>query len=254
MKYFVLGAFSSAIFVYGIALTYGATGSTNLAEIAAFLARNIVVHERRPARRPRPAHRRLRLQGRRGALPHVDAGRLPGLADPRRRLHGGDREDRRLRGAAPRVCISTFPTLSQTWQPVLWVLAAATLLLGAVLALVQRDIKRMLAYSSINHAGFVLLGVQAGTASGLAGSLYYLFAYSLLVLGSFAVVGIVGSRGDESHDLDAYRGLGRRSPVLAATFAGAAARAGRRALHDGLLREVLRRRAPQWRRTPTASP
>ena len=80
LKYFVLGAFSSAIFVYGIALTYGATGTTNLPQIADFLSRNVLASQRGAARRAGPAAGRLRLQDRRGALPHVVARRLRGVA------------------------------------------------------------------------------------------------------------------------------------------------------------------------------
>jgi NADH-quinone oxidoreductase subunit N len=77
----------------------------------------------------------------------------------------------------------------------------------------------MLAYSSINHAGFILVGLAAATSQGISGSVYYVFVYALLVLGSFAVITVVGGRGDRDHDLDAYRGLGRRQPVLALAFA-----------------------------------
>ena len=218
MKYFILGAFSSAVFVYGIALTYGATGSTNLAQIGSFLAQNVVVsngvllgglalllvgfgfkvaavpfHMWTPdvyAGSPTPAVGFMAAVAKIGAF-----------------------------SALLRVLFSTFPTLRSTWQPILWVLAILTLLLGAVAAIVQRDVKRMLAYSSINNAGFVLLGVQAATSRGAQGSLYYLFVYALLVLGSFGVIGIVGGRGDERHGIGRYRGLGRRRPVLAASFA-----------------------------------
>jgi len=118
-----------------------------------------------------------------------------------------------------RVFFSTIGTLSTDWQPVLWVMAIVTLLLGAILGLVQRDVKRMLAYSSINHAGFILVGLAAATAKGISGSVYYVFVYAFLVLGSFAVITVVGGKGDHDHDLDAYRGLGRRQPVLALAFA-----------------------------------
>src|SRR6202011_3153674 len=89
---------------------------------------------------------------------------------------------------------------------------------GAVLAVVQLDIKRMLAYSSINHAGFVLVGLQAGTSRGVAGSLFYLLTYTFLILGSFAVVTLVGGRGDAHHGLERYRGLSARRPGLALAF------------------------------------
>jgi NADH-quinone oxidoreductase subunit N len=86
-------------------------------------------------------------------------------------------------------------------------------------ALAQRDIKRMLAYSSINHAGFVLLGLQVATARGVEGSLYYLFVYTFMVIGAFAVVTVVGGRGDTDHDLDRYRGLAVGHPWLAGSLA-----------------------------------
>ena len=94
-----------------------------------------------------------------------------------------------------------------------------SLVLGAFVALRQRDVKRMLAYSSINHAGFILLGVVAGTARGASASLYYLFVYMFMTIGSFAVVTVLGRSGDDDHDLSRYRGLAGRQPVLALAFA-----------------------------------
>jgi NADH-quinone oxidoreductase subunit N len=114
-----------------------------------------------------------------------------------------------------RIFVTTFPTIRADWQPIIWVLAVISLLLGATVGIVQRDVKRMLAYSSINHAGFVLLGLYLGTQRGVSGSLYYLFTYSFMVLGSFAVITIIGGLGDEYHDLDRWRGLARRQPWLA---------------------------------------
>jgi NADH-quinone oxidoreductase subunit N len=116
------------------------------------------------------------------------------------------------------VFFSTFDTLKLDWQPIVWVLAVATLLVGSVLAIVQEDIKRVLAYSSISHAGFVLIGLQAANDKGLAGSLYYLLTYAFMVLGSFTVVTLVGRKGDARHDLNAYRGLSSRRPALALAF------------------------------------
>jgi NADH-quinone oxidoreductase subunit N len=118
-----------------------------------------------------------------------------------------------------RVFVSTLPTLRDDWQPIVWVIAVLSLVLGAFVAIVQRDVKRMLAYSSINHAGFILLGLQVATTRGIAASLYYIFTYALIVMGSFAVVALVGKRGDDSHSIDDFRGLARRQPVLATTFA-----------------------------------
>ena len=91
-------------------------------------------------------------------------------------------------------------------------------MVGAVLAIVQTDVKRMLAYSSISHAGFILVGVQAASDRGVSGALFYLLAYTFMVVGSFGVVTVVGRRGDADHGLDAYRGLATRRPVLALAF------------------------------------
>jgi NADH-quinone oxidoreductase subunit N len=218
MKYFVLGAFSSAIFVYGIALTYGATGSTNLAGIASYLANNVITSNGLLL-----AGLALLLVGfgfKIAAVPfHMWTPDVyQGAPTP---ATGFMAAIAKVGGFAAllRVFFSSFHTLAFDWQPILWALAILTLVTGAVLGLVQRDIKRMLAYSSINHAGFVLLGLQAASASGIAGSLYYVFVYAFLVLGSFTVIAIVGARGDRDHDLEAYRGLGRRQPVLALCFA-----------------------------------
>ena len=118
-----------------------------------------------------------------------------------------------------RVLFSSFGVVSTDWRPIVYGLAVLSLLLGAFVALRQRDVKRMLAYSSINHAGFILLGVVAGTARGASASLYYLFVYMFMAIGSFAVVTVLGGEGDADHDLARYRGLAGRQPVLALAFA-----------------------------------
>lgn len=218
MKYFVLGAFSSAIFVYGIALTYGATGSTNLAEIASYLATNVLTSNGLLL-----AGLALLLVGfgfKIAAVPfHMWTPDVyQGAPTP---ATGFMAAIAKVGGFAAllRVFFSSFNTLAIDWKPLLFVLAILTLVTGAVLGLVQRDIKRMLAYSSINHAGFVLLGLQAAATSGIAASLYYVFVYAFLVLGSFTVIALVSSRGDRDHLIENYRGLGRRQPVLALSFA-----------------------------------
>jgi NADH-quinone oxidoreductase subunit N len=118
-----------------------------------------------------------------------------------------------------RVFVYALGGYQADWRPYLYALAVATMLVGSVLAVVQTDVKRMLAYSSINHAGFILVGVQAGTAEGTSGALFYLAAYTFMVIGSFGVVTLVSRRGDSLTKLDDYRGLSRREPVLAFVFA-----------------------------------
>ena len=157
VKYFVLGAFSSAFFLYGIALVYGATGSTNLVEIVDFLRRARAARQRAAARRARAAARRLRLQGRRGAVPLLDARRVPGRADAGHRRSWPRRSRWPAFAGLLRVFFLAFGAYRVDWQPIVYVAGRAHAGRRAVLAIVQTDVKRMLAYSSINHAGFILV-------------------------------------------------------------------------------------------------
>ncbi len=118
-----------------------------------------------------------------------------------------------------RVFVVAFAHNKIDWQPYVYALAVATLLVGAVLAVVQTDVKRMLAYSSINHAGFILVAVQAASAEGTSAALFYLAAYTFMVIGSFGVVAIVSRRGDRHTSLDDFKGLSRGEPLLAFVFA-----------------------------------
>jgi NADH-quinone oxidoreductase subunit N len=114
-----------------------------------------------------------------------------------------------------RVLIGSFDLYRVDWRPAVWVLAVISLLVGSVAALVQTDVKRMLAYSSIGHAGYILIGVQAATNEGTSAALFYVMSYALMVFGSFAVVTVVARRGDDEHALADYRGLASREPLLA---------------------------------------
>ncbi len=218
LKYWVLGAFSSAIFVYGIALTYGATGSTNLPQIADFLSHNVVA-----TNGVLLGGLALLLVGfgfKMAAVPfHMWSPDVyQGSPSPVTGFMAAVAKVGAF-AAILRVLVSTFPTLRADWQPVVWALAFLSLLLGAIVALMQRDVKRMMAYSSINHVGFILLGVEAASARGVAAALYYLFTYTFLTVGSFAVISLMGRAGDTGHDLTDYRGLATRQPWLAGGFA-----------------------------------
>ncbi len=218
LKYFILGGFSSAIFVYGIALTYGATGSTNLTQIADFLSKNLVVSNGLLL-----AGLALLVVGfafKVAAVPfHMWTPDVyQGAPSPVTGFMAAVAKAGAF-AAMLRVLFSSFGTVTTDWRPILYGLAVLSLVLGAFVALRQRDVKRMLAYSSINHAGFILLGVVAGTKQGASASLYYLFAYMLMTIGSFAVVTVLGRHGDGDHDLSRYRGLAGRQPVLALAFA-----------------------------------
>jgi NADH-quinone oxidoreductase subunit N len=218
LKYFILGGFSSAIFVYGIALTYGATGSTNLTQIADFLSKNVVLSNGLLL-----AGLALLLVGfafKVAAVPfHMWTPDVyQGAPSPVTGFMAAVAKAGAF-AAMLRVLFSALGVVTTDWRPVIYALAVLSLVLGAFVALRQRDVKRMLAYSSINHAGFILLGVYAGTTRGASAALYYLFAYMLMTIGSFAIVTVLGRAGDGDHDLSRYRGLAGRQPLLALAFA-----------------------------------
>ncbi len=217
LKYFVLGAFSSAFLLYGIALTYGATGSTNLTFIADFLAKNVLLDNGVLL-----AGMALMLVGfgfKVSAVPFQawTPDVYQGSPSP---VTGFMASAAKAAGFAAllRVFYLALEPYRVDWRPIIWVLAVLTLLLGSILAVVQTNVKRMLAYSSITHAGFVLVAVQAGTPTGTAAALFYLLTYAVMVIGTFGVVTLIGGQGDSHHRIDDYRGLARRSPVLAVGF------------------------------------
>ena len=191
IKYFVLGAFSSAIFLYGIALVYGATGTTSLTGIVDFLAQNTLVRAGHAARRVRrccSSGLGFKVVG--GAVPHVDARRLPGRAHAGHRVHG--RRPPRPPGS-PR-CSAIFsrrvPAVPRpTGAPWSGCSPCSRSLVGSIGTVLQTDIKRMLAYSSIAHAGLRAdRRSRPATPQGREAALFYLFVYSFMVIGSFAVV------------------------------------------------------------------
>jgi len=218
MKYFVLSAFSSAFLLYGIALVYGSTGTTNLTGIAAWLAENVGV-----TNGVLMAGLALLLVGfgfKVAAVPfHTWTPDVyQGSPTPTTAFMAGASKAAGF-AALLRVFMTSFHVLRLDWRPLIWVLAILSLLVGSTLAVVQTDVKRMLAYSSISHAGYILVGLQAGTSGGVAGSLFYLLAYTFMVMGSFAIATAVGRRGDAAHDLESYKGLSSRRPALAFGFA-----------------------------------
>ena len=217
LKYLLLGAFASGFFLYGIALIYGATGTTVLRRIAAVLASG----------RPPGA---LFLLG--GGLLLVGFGFK--LASVPFHMWTPDVYEGAptsvtafmiagTKAAAVaaflRVFLFALPTLHWHWSAAIWVLAVLTMTLGNLVALVQQNIKRMLAYSSIAHAGYVLVALVAGGSSGATSILFYLVAYALMNLGAFAVMIAVQGHGQEWLSLGDYAGLGSRRPVLAACMA-----------------------------------
>ena len=215
IKYFVLGAFSSAFLLYGIALTYGSTGSTNLIHIRDYLG--AVVFRDQHLLMAAMALLLVGLSFKVAAAPfHFWAPDVyQGAPSP---VTGWMASVAKAAGFAAllRIFFAAFASHRIDWTPIVSVLAAVTLVVGAVMAILQNDVKRMLAFSSVSHAGYVLIAVQAATDQGTAAALFYLFTYTYMVLGTFAVVGAMGR--DDEHPLTNYAGLGRSRPVLAIGF------------------------------------
>ncbi len=213
LKYFLLGGFASAIFAYGAALTYGATGSTNLTVIANVLSTTYLVKSG------------ILLAGvgllavgfafKIAAVPfhQWSPDVYDGAPTPVTGLMAGIVKVGAF-AAFLRVMLEAVGTSQSSWRPIVLVLVVLSCLVGAVAGLAQRNIKRLLAYSSINTAGFMLLGLWSGTPRGVSATLYYVAIYAPLTLATFAVATLVGGRGDTQHSLDAYRGLARRQPWL----------------------------------------
>jgi NADH-quinone oxidoreductase subunit N len=217
MKYFILGAFSSAILLYGIALVYGGTGTTSLSGLADFFARVTLTDNGTLL-----AGLMLVLVGlgfKIAAVPfHMWTPDVyEGSPTPVTAFMASATKAAGF-AALLRVLYTGFDAYQTDWRPAIWALAILTLLLGSIVALVQTDIKRMLAYSSISHAGYVMIGLVAGTRQGLRAALFYLLVYTFMTIGSFAVVAVIGRR-DDRHSISDYRALATRQPLLAALLA-----------------------------------
>ncbi len=223
IKYFVLGGFSSAFFLYGIAMVYGTAGSTNFTTIVDSFNASV------PAER----HDAFILAG--VALLLVGLGfkvaAVPfhfwtpdvyqGAPTPVTAFMASVGKVAAF-AAMLRVLIFALPHWRDDYRPIVWILAVLTVVVGSVMAVVQTNVKRMLAFSSVSHAGFILIGVeaaahragQADSGNGVSSALLYMLLYSVLVIGTFAVVTIVSRTGDGATDLASFRGLGKSHPVI----------------------------------------
>ncbi len=214
LKYFVLGAFSTAFLLYGIALVYGATGTTNLHGIGLYLDTFIVLRDGMLL-----AGLAMLLVGlgfKVAAVPfHAWAPDVyVGAPTPVTAFMASAVKAAGF-AALIRVFVEALGVRADDWQPAVFALACATLVVGSVLAAVQSDVKRVLAYSSISHAGFILVGVQAASDSGVASVLFYLAAYAVIAVGSFTVVAVLSGQDDDRTALASLAGLGTRRPALA---------------------------------------
>jgi NADH-quinone oxidoreductase subunit N len=216
LKYLLLGGFATGFLLYGMALIYGATGSTTLRGIAAFTT----------AISSNAGGNVLLLLGigflsvglafKASAAPfHMWTPDVYEGAPTIVTTFMSVATKSAAFAAVGRVFIATFPSISTRWYFPLALIAIFSLFIGNLVAITQDNIKRMLAYSGIAHAGYILLGVLPGTAQGFSATLFYIAAYSVMNFGAFAVVTAITAGGEESADLSHWRGLFYRRPFLA---------------------------------------
>jgi NADH-quinone oxidoreductase subunit N len=217
-KYFVLGGFSSAFFLYGIAFTYGLVGSTHLAQVGEAV--------RSPALAGNPlllVAMGLLLVGfafKVAAVPfHMWT---PDAYEGAPTIVTGFMSTA-VKAAAfaafARVFLYALEPLQADWMPVLWVIAVCTMILGSVVGVAQTNLKRMLAYSSIAHGGYLLVALTAGNEIGRASILFYLVVYAVTNLGAFAVLALLATRDTPAEQLGDFKGLWHASPVMAGMLA-----------------------------------
>lgn len=209
MKYFVLGALSSGLLLYGLSMVYGSTGSLELTRVAFAIEHG-------------QAHQMLAVFG----LVFVVAGIAFKLGAAPFHMwipdvyHGAATPATLLVGAAPKIAAFAFimrllanglQGMTGDWQQMLVVLAVMSLLVGNVVAIAQTNLKRMLAYSTISHMGFVLLGILAGNDNGYSSAMFYVITYAITTLGSFGMILLLSRAGFEAEELDDFRGLNQKS-------------------------------------------
>jgi NADH-quinone oxidoreductase subunit N len=218
IKYFLLGAFSTAFLLYGIALVYGATGATNFSEIAANIARFDLLHSGLLM-----VGVALLLVGfgfKVAAAPfHMWAPDVYEGAPTPITAYMAAAVKAAAFAAFFRLWLEAFPALITAWHQPVWWLAALTMIVGNLVALAQRNLKRLLAYSSIAHAGYILVAMAVGTRLGSSAFMFYLFAYTMATLGAFAVIVALGSAGEDQMGVEEYAGLWTVRPGLAVAMA-----------------------------------
>ena len=219
IKYFLLGSFATAFFLYGIALSFGATGSTSIAAIAAALGTSAT---------PTMAYLALAMMivglgFKVSAAPfHVWTPDVyQGAPAPVVGLDVNRAQSCGVRCAAAHYVLRLLPvSMEHRWRPFLiWVLAAISMTVGNLGALMQRDVKRMLAYSSIAHAGYLLVAFTAFPHDGIAAACFYTASYAAMNVGAFAVITQVGGYDEKLRTVADYQGLAMRRPILTALLA-----------------------------------
>ena len=217
LKYFLLGSFATAFLLYGIAWIYGLTGSTNIEQVATFLDQ-----DRQPAA----------LAGLAMALVFVGFAFKVSVAPFQiwapDVYQGAAAPVSAFLSAGPkaaafavflRVFMTSFGSMRDRWIWLVWVCALLSMIIGNFAALLQTNVKRLLGYSSIAHAGYIMVALTASSEIGLAAAMFYLASYALMNIGAFAVISHVASRNERYVKIEDLAGLGRREPATAALLA-----------------------------------
>jgi len=217
LKYFLLGAFSSAFFLFGVALLYGYAGTLTLSGIADAISAG---RDDQSMALVGVALLSVGLLFKIGAVPFHSW--IPdvyqGAPTPITGFMAAATKIAAF-GATLRIFYVALPGIQGQWRPVLWAIAILTMAVGTISAVTQSDVKRMLAYSSVAHTGFILTGVIAANPAGLSSTMFYLVAYGFSTLGAFAVVSLVrNADGEEDTDMSRWAGLGRDRPLVGAMF------------------------------------
>jgi NADH-quinone oxidoreductase subunit N len=216
LKYFLLGSFATGFLLYGIALIYGATGTTalkdtlHIASKSGFNNHIIVIAM---------VFLFIGFGFKTASFPfHMWAPDVyEGAPSPITAFMSAGPKAAAFAGFV-RVFFESFYSIHDSWVGLIWVIAVLTMFTGNIIALVQDNIKRMLAYSSIAHAGYILVAIVASNELGMAGILYYLLSYTLMNIGAFAIVIAVGGKGESFIKIDDYTGFGYKHPLAAAAM------------------------------------
>ena len=222
MKYFILSSFASAFLLYGISLTYGATGTTSFAGMATFLHSNQALTGEGfgPLLLVGMGLMMVGFSFKVSAVPFQSwtPDVYTGAPTPVTAFMSVGTKVAAF-AAIIRLFIIALSTQASRWEPVIWVIAALTMIAGNLLAVSQRDVKRMLAYSSVANAGYILVAVATATPRATSSLLIYLLTYAVANIGAFGVVALVERNDGQGTSLEDFAGLGRRNPALAAVMA-----------------------------------
>lgn len=216
-KYFLLGAFATGFLLYGIALIYGATGSLYLKDIASYIASKNLLKS--PMLLMSLVFLTIGFGFKVASVPfHMWTPDVYEGAPTSITAFMATGVKAAGFSALLRVFFSALPGFRSDWTSIMWLISVATMTVGNIVAISQTNIKRMLAYSSIAHAGYILVAFVSGNDLGISGILFYLMAYTFMNIGAFTCVILLGKKGEENTLISDYAGIGFKYPLLAASM------------------------------------